>query len=77
MSGPHDEIVAAVLRRLHDPQHGDVVLPHLVVSLYSENPVENGLVLRLWDLANGRTGAQHCPPGTAQNDWDYPIKVCD
>ena len=39
-------------------QLGDIVLPHEVIRLYSENPTEDGLVLRLFDLIDGRTGAQ-------------------
>jgi hypothetical protein len=72
-----ESAAAAAVRRIHDPQFGDAVLPHLVRGLYSEHPIESepGMVLRLFDLANGRTGAQKCPAGAAQGD--YPITVAD
>lgn len=44
-------------------QHGDVVLPHEVLGLYSECVAEDGRVLRLYDLVQGRTGAQAFHPG--------------
>jgi hypothetical protein len=43
------------VRRL---KHGDVVLPHEVIGLYSECVAEDGRILRLYDLVQGRTGAQ-------------------
>ena len=44
-------------------QTGDVVLPHEVLGMYSECVAEDGRVLRLYDLVQGRTGAQAFHPG--------------
>jgi hypothetical protein len=71
------DAASAALRRVHDPDVGDQVLPHLVVKLENEVPVEDGLVFRYYSLANGRTGGQKCQPGTAQQDFRFPITVVD
>lgn len=44
-------------------QHGDVVLPHEVLGLYSERVAEDGRIVRLYDLVQDRTGAQAFHPG--------------
>lgn len=48
------------VRRL---KHGDAVLPHEVLDLYSQRMAEDGRILRLYDLVQGRTGAQAFRPG--------------
>lgn len=73
----HADAVQTALRRLHNPDFGDIVLPHLIVELHSETPVENGEVLRLFTVANGRTAAQRCPAGTPHFDFRYPVTICD
>lgn len=73
----HAAAVQTALRRLHNPEFGDTVLPHLILGLSSETPVEDGEMLRLYDVANGRVAAQRCPPGTPQQSFAHPITVCD
>jgi hypothetical protein len=72
-----DDMAKTLLRRVHNPEFGDIVLPHLVIGLEQEVEVENGEVLRLYKLANGRTGGQKCPPGTPQIDFRFNIVVVD
>jgi len=73
----HADAVETALARLHNPTYGDVVLPHLILELEREVEVEDGEVLRLFALANGRTAAQRCPAGTPQLDFRFPVTVVD
>lgn len=54
---------------------GDIVRPHEIVALRYEQLAEDGRVCRMFDLIEGRTGAQGFPPEANPNS--YPITVVD
>ena len=63
------EFAEAFRRGLETPALGDVAHPRDVTALHSDHVVEDGSCrLRLWDLVDGRTGAQ---------TDDGPIFYCD
>lgn len=57
-----------------DLQHGDIVRPHEVVDLYhGARAAEDGRLIRMFDLIQGRTGVQAWRPGEKPG----PIVVVD
>jgi hypothetical protein len=70
--GALTEALAAAAPLQLAPKRGDVVPAHDIIGLHSEDQAEDGRILCLYDLRDGRTGSQVFFPGEEPG----PIRYC-